>query len=73
VYHGSIYERPLDPAEMVRLLEAHDFKIISIRYFNHIPFLRLFLPEKIRKFIFQVLIHPRKGTHVEIIAKRRTS
>ena len=73
VYHGSIYERPLDSAEMIGLLESHDFQIIGVRYFNHIPYLHLFLPEKIRKYIFKVLIHPKKGTHVEIIAMRKTS
>lgn len=70
-YHGSIYERPLDPAEMIELLEPHGFQIIGIRYFNHIPFLHLFLPEQIRRYIFGALIHPSKGTHVEIIARRR--
>ena len=73
VYSGSIYERPLDPGEMIQLLESHGFQIIGVRYFNHVPFLHLFLPEKIRKYIFQVLIHPKKGTHVEIIARRKTS
>ena len=71
-YHGSIYERPLDPAEMIGLLESHGFQIIGVRYFNHVPFLHLFLPEQIRRYIFQALIHPKKGTHVEIIAKRKT-
>jgi ubiquinone/menaquinone biosynthesis C-methylase UbiE len=70
-YHGSIYERPLDTAEMIGLLESHDFSIIGVRYFNHVPLLHLFLPEQIRRYIFQVLIHPKKGTHVEIIAERR--
>ena len=70
VYHGSIHERPLDSAEMIGLLESHGFKIIGVRYFNHVPFLHLFLPEQIRRYIFQVLIHPKKGTHVEIIARR---
>ena len=72
-YHGSIYERPLDPAEMIGLRESGGFQIVGVRYFNHVPFLHLFLPEKIRKYIFQILIHPKKGTHVEIIAKRKTS
>ena len=69
-YHASIYERPLDPAEMIELLESHGFQIIGVRYFNHLPFLDLFLPEQIRRYIFQVLIHPKKGTHVELIATR---
>jgi len=72
-YHGSIYERPLNPAEMIGLLESHDFQIIGVRYFNHVPFLHLILPEQLRRYIFQVLIHPKKGTHVEIIARRKTS
>ena len=70
IVHGSIYERPLDPAEMTELLESHGFQIIGVRYFNHVPFLHLFLAEQIRRYIFQVLIHPKKGTHVEIIARR---
>ena len=72
-YSGSIYERPLDPSELKELLRSHSFEIIGERYFNHIPFLHLFLPEQIRRYIFQALIHPKKGTHVEIIAMRKTS
>ena len=72
-YGGSIYERPLDPAELKRLLESRGFQIISERYFNHIPFLHLILPEWARRYIFGVLIHPTRGTHMEIIAKKKTS
>lgn len=71
IYHGSIYERPLDPAKMAELLRSRGFEIIGIRYFNHIHFIHLFLPERIRRYIFKILIHPKKGTHVEMIAKRK--
>lgn len=69
-YRCSAYERPLDPIELRQLLESRGFRVISARFFNHIPFMHLFLPEQIRRALFRALIHPEKGTHVEIIARR---
>jgi len=68
---GSRYERPLNPDQLVQLCETRGFRVIKIRFFNHIPFLHLFLSERIRKFIFRFLISNKTGTHVEIIARSK--
>jgi len=68
-YRRSKYERPLDPNELIQLCRSHNFKILRIRFFNHIPLIHLFLNERIRKDIFKFLISNKEGTHVEIIAR----
>lgn len=65
---GSEHERPLDPNQLVRLLKGHGFEVVKIRFHTHIPYIHLFLPERIRKYIHGALISSTKGNSVEIIA-----
>jgi len=64
----SMFERGLSPEKLIRLCEDHGFRVIYIRYYNHMPFLHKFLSEKTRRRIFSMFISSRKGTDVEIVA-----
>lgn len=66
-YHSK-YERPIDPKILVELCNTHGFKVVQIRYFNHIPLLHEFFSEKFLSRLFAALISSKNGTDTEIIA-----
>jgi len=68
-YTYSIFERPLNPEMLKRLLEKHGFTIRSLIFFNHIP-LPFVLSERLHKHFIQSLLSFNHGTDVEIIATK---
>lgn len=66
-YH-SRFERPLDPKGIVQLCAANGFKVVQLRYYNHIPLLHEFLGENVRRRLFTSLVSSKNGTDAEIIA-----
>jgi SAM-dependent methyltransferase len=69
-YTFSIYEGPIDPQELGRLCAKNGFKVVELRFFNHIPKLRRIASERLRRHLINSLISPSRGTDVEIIAQR---
>lgn len=70
-YTYSKYERPLNPGKLKKMCEKHGFKILELRFFNHIP--RRFtwlLSERILKHLVNSMISPLRGTDVEIVAMK---
>jgi len=65
-YHSK-YERPIDPRVLVQLSEKYGFRLVQLRYFNHIPFLQEFFSESFRRRLFSALISSKNGTDAEII------
>lgn len=65
--YQSKYERPIDPKILINLCNKHEFELVQIRYFSHIPLLHEFLGENIRRRLFAALISSKKGTDSEII------
>jgi len=68
-YHSK-YERSIDPRRLVQLCEVHGFKVIGLRFYNHIPFLHEFLSERVRARFFAAMVSAKNGTDTEIIAVR---
>lgn len=68
-YTCSIFEKPLNPKKLVRLLKKEGLQISEIRFFNHIPLIT-FLPESFRKHLVKSMLSSDRGTDVEIIATR---
>jgi len=66
--YRSKYERPLEPEMLVQLCNKYGFKVVQLRYFNHIPLLHEFLSEKSRSRLFAALVSSASGTDVEILA-----
>ena len=65
-YHSK-YERPIDPNVLVALSRKHGFKLVQVRFFNHIPLLQDFFSEEFRGRLFSSLISSKNGTDAEII------
>jgi len=65
-YHSK-YERPIDPRVLVQLSEKYGFRLVQVRYFNHIPLLHEFFSERFRRRLFSALISSKNGTDAEII------
>jgi SAM-dependent methyltransferase len=71
-YHGSKYERPLNPDYLTQILQKHGFKINKIRFYTHVPkrIGRFYINEKIRYYLIAALFSKKKGNHMEIVAVR---
>jgi len=69
-YHSK-YERPLSPKKLIQLCKANGFKIVQLRYYNHIPLLHEFLSENLRARFFSMMVSSKNGTDAEIIARVR--
>lgn len=65
---GSKYERPLDPKEIMPLLEQAGFRIKRLRFWSN-PNLRRRSP--LKKLLIRMLVSRKAGTHFEICAERR--
>ncbi len=66
-YHSK-YERSLDPKMLSQLFNKYGFKVVQLRYYNHIPLLHEFLSEKLRSRLFAALTSSKSGTDAEFIA-----
>jgi len=64
---GSIYERPLDPMLLIKLLEERGFYLIYKKFYTDVSLLK---DGKIKRIITRHFISNRKGTHFEIVARR---
>jgi SAM-dependent methyltransferase len=69
-YTFSVYEGPVDPLELERLCVKNSFKVVEVRFFNHVPGLRKIRNERLRKHLINSLISLSHGSDVEIIAER---
>lgn len=64
---GSKYERPIEPLLLVKLLEERGFYLIYKKFYTDVHLLK---DGKIKRIITRHLISNRKGTHIEICARR---
>ncbi len=64
---GSNYERPLEPGEIIKLLEEVGFKVTMQRFWTNFGWRRR---SRLKKVLIRTLLSNKAGTHFEIRAER---